>query len=279
IRDNVLTKKLELLLEKVKGHSNERWNNQADFLAKEGTKKIEGIGTNMVNKMQTSAALACSGTLKGIEYNDDITKFNWQLMWSHLKKFTGSRCNSLKRNKRLSFWFKCLTDNLLVFTKLKAKNPGIYKKSKYIVCNEDKKKSFNHLMECTAYQVSWKNIKDVAIEAIWYKLLKEAQKKIDIKGLKSILLSKSLCERLETRRDLTRELYNTHTCEMLHQTSLTNREADACIQISIWKKKNGITIDIKKRKNELNKKKSLPRPSHNNDAHDSPKQQLMNTSR
>ncbi|CAG8624092.1 10218_t:CDS:2, partial [Gigaspora margarita] len=52
------------------------------------------------------------------------------------------------------------------------------KESKYIVCNEDKKESFNHLMECTAYQVSWKNIEDIAIEATWYKLPKEAQKKL-----------------------------------------------------------------------------------------------------
>ncbi|CAG8770548.1 21006_t:CDS:2, partial [Gigaspora margarita] len=126
IRDIVVTKKLELLLEKK------------------------------IFQMQTGAAFACSGTLKGIEYNNDVTKFNWQ-------QTRGSYFGSMPNGQSSSIY------------------ETQSKESKCIVCNEDKEESFNHLMECTAYQVSWKNIEDIAIEATWYKLLKEAQKKIDIK--------------------------------------------------------------------------------------------------
>ncbi|CAG8624080.1 10217_t:CDS:2 [Gigaspora margarita] len=88
----------------------------------------------------------------------------------------------LVRNKKREIEVFCFyTDGSLRIEGKEIEGIGmntVNKESKYIVCNEDKKESFNHLMECTAYQVSWKNIEDIAIEATWYKLPKEAQKKL-----------------------------------------------------------------------------------------------------
>ena len=40
IKDCCIAKSLKLLLHKVKGHSDDKWNDQADLLAKEGIKGI-----------------------------------------------------------------------------------------------------------------------------------------------------------------------------------------------------------------------------------------------
>jgi len=162
IKNIIKTKGIELQLEKIKSHSKDRWNDKADALAKEGTEERTSIGTAECNQWikcplrwkqyrvelgtraflrkvfnaKNSAKWRKSKTVQEFKQEGSEEKYNWQLFWSTLKGFMGIRCTTLRKSKKLAFWYKVFFNELPVLEVLKKRRPDIYISSNCIACTE-----------------------------------------------------------------------------------------------------------------------------------------------
>ena len=139
IEDTIKTKKIEIELVKVKGHSNNRQNNRADSLAKEGAnlQDIDRIVEESVTRSRVSlcwenivienpirnfvkevfsiknnADWSCSTAIKKLETEKEESEYCWTLLQKKIKNQSGANCISTKGSKKLSTLFKCIQEKM-----------------------------------------------------------------------------------------------------------------------------------------------------------------------
>ena len=138
-------KEIELDLVKVKGHSDSRWNNRADNLAKEGS-SIDNIDSiidkpppnsnvslcweQTIVKMPTRQFTKDILELKtGVEWRHTIaiqetepsteeTEHDWLILWSRIRSQSGVHCTSIKKNREIATLIKCVNRKLPVLKTL-----------------------------------------------------------------------------------------------------------------------------------------------------------------
>jgi ribonuclease HI len=182
-------KSLNLELEKVKSHSGDKWNDEADRLAKEGKSastvlnlgdikndNIEYEITWKSNRIENSVKCFISKLNKRYidaewvyarkDNLEEGTKYNWKRLWQGIKKQRGINCLSLKDSKNLILQVKCLSNNLPTLSELKKRKPEVYKSDHCILCKKGLSEDLDHLMSCSALQESWKEIEEAAVQVI-----------------------------------------------------------------------------------------------------------------
>src|SRR5690349_1181681 len=171
----VKIKEIHLELEKIKSHSNNRWNDRADRLAKKGA-SIENCDSIIYNPplrsnvtlhweevlfehpareitkilldLKTGADWKESKVIQKVEPKEDQTDNNWTYLWKKTKKNKGIRCTSLKQSKRLGTLFKCANEMLPVMETLSRRRPDLYQDARCIICNENEEENQDHLTCC-----------------------------------------------------------------------------------------------------------------------------------
>jgi ribonuclease HI len=185
----VKQKSIKLVLEKVKGHAEDEWNNEADRLAKEGRKSSFVLDLKEVSSANADFdikwkswrienSVKCFVTKLTKRYNDaewaysrkeslnENATYKWKNLWQKMKKQRGVNCLSLKDSKNLVMQIKCLNNSLPTLSELKKRKPEIYKSNHCILCKEELPEDFDHLMKCSALQDSWEEIEEAVIETI-----------------------------------------------------------------------------------------------------------------
>ena len=262
IKDMVKMKGIELQLEKIKSHSKDRWNDKADALAKEGTERGTSIGTPEYNQWikcplrwkhyrvelgtraflkkvfdaKNSARWHESKVVQDFEQEGSEEKYNWHLFWSTLKGFTGIRCTTLKKSKKLAFWYKVFFNELPVLEVLKKRRPDIYISSNCIACMKEVPETLEHLVECDAYSFLWHNIEVVATEAVWQKLSEETKKRLSLYDFRKILLPATGNEYNEMRIGYIKGLCTAKVSGALREYMATKKEWNNCFRsfVYIW---------------------------------------------
>ena len=211
-------KKLNLELTKVRGHSNNKWNDRADFLAKKATTLIQSTDIHADLNTRISSLLFwgdhrvekvtrlflkkiletwnCTNwrlteAILALEPETNSPKLDWHTYWKRLKKLKGTKCNTLQKSKRLATQLKCLSGNLPVLKTLLTRRPDIYTSDICIVCNSGISETQDHLAECSYYKISWQNIEGSAIDLIWSRFSKEEKLRCPKHLLCKILLGDS----------------------------------------------------------------------------------------
>ncbi len=190
-------------MHKVKGHSGNKWNDQADRLAKEGINKSaclnvpEVIDSNLlvvprwrgltIESPLRSFINIVSATTYETEWanlskvaevishnqiSNSDKDLNWKFMWNSLKEMQGKKCISLKRSKALIFCIKCINKILPTKDICYLRNPKLYKSQRCIACfREDE--TFYHLADCEIYEKIWRNLEKEAIQLTGSEALKK----------------------------------------------------------------------------------------------------------
>ena len=145
IRSIISIKELSLELVKVKGHSNNKWNNRADRLVKERSKldNIDrviqrtpiGTSVNLCQKkelvedptrqfikevldLKTSTDWRFSAAIEKLEPTQAAKIYDWSYFWKKIKSQNGSSCTSMKKNKQIGTLIKCVNEKLPVVKSL-----------------------------------------------------------------------------------------------------------------------------------------------------------------
>ena len=203
IVDLIKTKNIHLELNKVKAHSNNKWNDLADKLAKKGCEASETIQVELgessrfqsvlfwknrlveipprvfiktLNNMYTGAEWRLSQSLCSTVQNNGYNDKSWSMFWKKLNKVTGIRGSTTRRSKKACFIIKCLSENLPLLDLLNRRRPDLYESSNCLSCNVKTKEVHDHLAECEGYEVSWWSIQSVAAEFAWNNLSKDVRK-------------------------------------------------------------------------------------------------------
>src|SRR6185437_16150658 len=177
IFDTKRIKNLKVELVKIKGHSNNYWNDRVDVLAKEGqvapllaVQNIElssRIRYNMywqnnlvempvrkVIKEIEDTLIAADWRMLSVsswlEKKDYHRTWAWEGLWKRIKKQSGVRCTSMYKGRKLNFLIKCLHDKLPTLSNLRMTRPDLYKDDICKVCVKDAKEMQDHLAVCEA---------------------------------------------------------------------------------------------------------------------------------
>ena len=176
-------KGITLNLIKVKGHSNDRWNDKVDELAKEETiqrnfifnhdhkeagpisfrPKIRGIITEKgirkelkrLNDITNQIEWSFINTIRRkIEDNAD-----WEVTWNLFRRMKGVRCNNMGTSATWTWCFKSMHDLLPTTKWLKLRRPEVYNKAQCPFCGKEEE-SKAHFTECTNLQEEWSSIQN-----------------------------------------------------------------------------------------------------------------------
>jgi len=145
IEDTIRTKKIEVELIKVKGHSDNKWNNRADSLAKEGANLqdnnriikepiarsnvslcwentvIENPTRDFVKEVfniKNNVNWSCSAAIKKLETTKEEREYGWSLLWKKIRSQSGVKCISSRGSKKLSTLFKCIQEKMPILKEL-----------------------------------------------------------------------------------------------------------------------------------------------------------------
>ncbi|RIB19704.1 hypothetical protein C2G38_2245007 [Gigaspora rosea] len=176
IADLIKAKEINLELKKIKGHSNNKWNDKADVLAKKATILVQLTDINADINTRISFPLywneykvekATRPFLKKIFETWNGT--NWRLTESIL----ALEPEANNSNKKFATQLKCLLGKLPVLKTLVTRRPDIYSSDSCIAYNTSISETQDHLAECSYYKTTWQNIENTAIDLVWSKFTKE----------------------------------------------------------------------------------------------------------
>ncbi|CAG8753922.1 14784_t:CDS:2, partial [Gigaspora margarita] len=157
-------KDLELELNKVEGHSRNKWNNMADSIAKNGfpgdpksqsIASVEGLlnrqpyKENAHNHRKIYNRNRMALFQPNTRPRNDLlnTVYLWPNLWTRLKSLSG------QKDKYANKMHSQSTPVLAVLNKRK---PELYKEAWCITCDDQVVKTQDHLSTCKSYEANWK---------------------------------------------------------------------------------------------------------------------------
>src|SRR5260364_297054 len=257
IIDLIKTKDITLELNKVKGHSNNKWNDFADKLAKKGCMALEKIQVNIgentrfqsvlywknwlveapprafiktLNNMYIGAEWRQSRIASSIVQEDRYNDKSWSFFWKKLKEITGIQGTTLKKSKKACFIIKCLSENLLLLVSLNKRKPDLYEAPNCLSCNANIKEVHEHLVNCVSYETSWWSIQSVAAEVAWNNLSKDVQKRLTKQKLAQLVFGKEHEEIVSARIGLIKGLFCHKAQKRIQRHFQTNKLTNHIIE-------------------------------------------------
>jgi hypothetical protein len=206
IQELIKDKALDFQLIKVKGHSNETWNDAADLIAKRARensrfnidkcidldslikhndilfyltwnsfiidRNIRNFNS-LVYRYLLDSRWSCNGywihTLD--RDNQQNNHYQWNELWNFIKSLSFARCISFNINNLFQFSIKCM-NNLLPMVDNLQKRSSLYELMLCPLCKKEEE-TLLHLTTCPALQQNWKLLE----EEITNKLLKHIRKR------------------------------------------------------------------------------------------------------
>jgi hypothetical protein len=213
-------KNIDLKLIKVKGHSNDEWNDKADMIAKEEAIrndfqfnhdqkeagpllyypriKGEGVENNIRREIKNLNSLTNQYEWS---YINEIRRkiesdVDWDVTWELFRRMKGRFCRSMGISAKWNWCFKSF-HNLLPTTKwLKIRKPILYKDAKCPLCHLEEEDT-KHFVDCVKLQDKWALMQDSMAQEIEQTLEKFAvQKKLTINRLQEDDLKHHIIEML-----------------------------------------------------------------------------------
>lgn len=210
IKDLLINKNITLQLEKVKGHSQNRWNDVADTLAKHGRTEaiynrdrnftletldrqidLNSIGCvltwdghyvdrnirsyiSLVSNLTIEAQWSYNNQWQPIFDHDHASNFNyqWSSFWNSFAILNHHNCRSFKTSADFIFKLKRTNNLLPTIDKLRLRSP-YYNQLKCVFCNIQDE-TLKHLATCPSLELNWNRIED----EISRKLTKTANKRL-----------------------------------------------------------------------------------------------------
>ena len=295
IKSLVSIKNIELELVKVKGHSEDKWNEKADSLAKKGLTAnddlevrttscvnfstvlkwksyvIENPTRSFLNRIRNtiiSSELMCSDSIKKVEPETQNCKFSWALLWDKVGEQNGSSCDSLSKSKKLCTIIKSLQGKLPVLKIMVSRFPDLYPDAKCKLCNSGEEESQEHLAYCSIYESRWKLIEESITKILREEInLISKKEKVTEKQVHEVLFGSSDNEIRNTRTYLIRSLVKKRTEEKLSKWCNSQAEARYLLKIlltatwnyfyeDIWKPRCKAILDWEKTLDIARKKKN-----------------------
>ena len=271
IRELVELKEIELELVKVKGHSNSKWNNLADKLAKEGgnIETLDSIidrpppNSNMslcwghrfveaptrqfiknILDLRTGAEWRHTSAIQKVEPVKKEVEHDWSVLWSKIKSQSGVRCTSMKKNREIATLIKCANEKLPVLKTLALRRPNLYKSSKCIICKEDIDEDQDHLATCKCYKEDWKATEAAAINLAWTTLSEETRTRTSKEEIERIWWGTSEEEKITSRITTIKGLVQEKAKELLQDILLSLKEAKEFITTLAGSAWNGFFENI-----------------------------------
>src|ERR1043165_9748813 len=205
IANLVKSKNNKLEIVKVKSHSEDKWNDKADVLAKKGAtcrniiyaekircdgieyrlewenKKID-IPTRLLCKIITNAKIGASwretNPIRALEPETENTRHNWSSFWKEMNRTKGTHCTSRKLSTRRATAIKCIMNNLPTLEELNKRRPEVYLTTECQICKIGKKETQAHLAICSGQKNLWKRIQKVATATAWEQLKEEEKNRV-----------------------------------------------------------------------------------------------------
>ena len=256
------SKNLDLELIKVKGHSENKWNNEADRLAKIGLNApelyIQNIDKNSrlrynmfwnksliemptrkfikdLEETKIAAEWKVSSIASLLETSEKLQKWDWKNLWKRIKEQSGVKCTSIRKGKKLNFLIKCLHNKLPTLDNLTKRRPDLYKDNSYKVCKKNTEETQAHLACCKAQEVQWLEIEQVATETV-QTLIEEAKRKEKscTENLRKCIFGEDQKEREERREGFIKGLYKVIVAEDLQVMGLSKKEADQTLDTVVY---------------------------------------------
>ena len=164
----VRSKNIRLEFRKVKSHSEDKWNDRADHLAKKGAKCKEKICTKGIKydeieyrlewenkRTDIPTRLLCkiiayskigamwrdTNAIRDIEPETDTVVYNWGAFWKEMNRTRGVHCTTRKISARRAAAIKCIMNRLPTMEKLNKRKPEIYEVTECQVCKSGNKET------------------------------------------------------------------------------------------------------------------------------------------
>ncbi|CAB4434521.1 unnamed protein product [Rhizophagus irregularis] len=172
---------MNLVLEKVKGHSGDVMNDMVDKLAKNtnnnssyfnnrfnySNRKVRffpifkqiPIEYNLRKFIKTLMNTRVAAEWSMLKSNGHETPINWNVTWNLIHRYKGFNCISVKKHWHLIFIVKLFAKLLPIGTILLQRKPNLYKEFVCPRCNANKEENRNHFIECEANKDLWPIIK------------------------------------------------------------------------------------------------------------------------
>jgi len=169
-------KRLQVKFKKVKAHSGDKYNDQADRLAKEGKNfpeiiwkdprrplwSILPVWNNLVIDMSLREFIKevhiketvvdwCQQNRVQKRWSEEINKqdqYSWKIFWSQCRQGSSIQ-TSMKQAKERNFRIKMMNDELPTLSNLKKRLPDVYRTSTCIQCGVGEEDT-GHLFSCPA---------------------------------------------------------------------------------------------------------------------------------
>ncbi|POG58120.1 hypothetical protein GLOIN_2v1790829 [Rhizophagus irregularis DAOM 181602=DAOM 197198] len=185
IYDIITSKRLDIEIHKVKGHSGCHWNDMADAIAKIGRETVV-VNSNRLVDLQFicsySFPLLFLPVWHSIEIDrrvrqfcrivseslEEVTwflnKWNWTARWHYLNNINKSRCDNLDTNNTLINFIKSSNNLLPTVDNLRKRN-DIYDDVPYPACR-DHEETLNHLVICAGLEQAFLTAEKETIDKI-----------------------------------------------------------------------------------------------------------------
>src|SRR6185295_6119593 len=168
IADLIKSKNIRIEIVKVKSHSEDKWNDRADSLAKKGAtckkiinaekikcdgieyqlkwenKKID-IPSQLLCKIIMNAKIGASwretNPIRALEPETENVLHNWSSFWREMNRTKGVHCTSRKLSTRRATAIKCIMNNLPTLEELNRRRPEVYPIADCQVCQSGEKET------------------------------------------------------------------------------------------------------------------------------------------
>jgi ribonuclease HI len=261
IQECCKAKNITLQLNKVKGHSENLWNDKADKIAKEGLSankiiRVKDVSTDRIRVLPKweDKLIDCSirsfvNITTAITYEVEWSKLsnskdiasersensleealNWKSTWNVLRKYQGKKCVSLKKSKTLIFRIKCLNKLLPTRDICYQRNPKLYETKTCVACYVAEE-TFSYLAECEMYQRIWKHTEEIIIQELTLQVLEEWNMYGVSDNLKKIFLGIGLENKTQRRKLHLRGFTNKQRVKELKELLGSNTKAN---KVTSW---------------------------------------------
>src|SRR6266496_4315878 len=195
----VKEKDIDLHLHKVKGHSNDFWNDEADELARDGLSNLHvfrntfSYSNSQIQWMphygdnRTPIEQSPRKFLKEIlnsynckawtdlkinngKFDPNNQQFEWTVTFNVINQVKHFKCNSSRRNSFWAFSIKMLQGLLPLGPILKQRHPSWYRNFTCTLCPNKEEENILHLQECPGLTNLWNNLRtnlDIYISSLW----------------------------------------------------------------------------------------------------------------